>query len=112
MKYIYFEQLNKLIPCCGVTISIDETKYNLFKKPKIKLKFEVNGLAYSFVTKNKKAAISAFKDFKKLWYENNDNTVIVIKSNVSEIKLAKDIVDKRYIGEIGQLHKIFKSKEI
>ena len=54
MKYIYFEQLNKLIPCCGVTISIDKTKYNIFKKPKIKLKFEVNGLAYSFVTKNKK----------------------------------------------------------
>lgn len=112
MKYIYFEQLNKLIPCYGVTVSIDKTKYNLFKKPKIKLIFNINGFVYSFTTKDEKAVINAFKDFKKLRYEATSDTVIVIKSNVSCIRIFKDVIDKKYIGEIDQVYKIFKSEEI
>lgn len=112
MKYIYFEEIDKLIPCYNVAISIDKTKYNIFKKPKFKLIFDINGFVYSFITKDEKSVINAFKDFKKLWYEATADTVIVIKSNVSCIRIFKDVIDKKYIGEIGQVYKIFKSEEI
>ena len=112
MKYIYFEEIDKLIPCYNVVINIDKTKHNIFKKPKFKLIFNINGFVYSFTTKDEKAVINAFKDFKKLWYEATADTIIVIKSNVSCIRIFKDIIDKKYIGEIGQVYKIFKSEEI